>query len=347
MSTPLLTLVDLHKAYEVNNTAVSALRGIHLSVARGAIVGIIGKSGAGKSTLIRSINLLERPTKGSVIFDGQDLKTLTNENLRKVRQQMGMIFQHFNLLSSRTVFQNAALPLELQGLKKSEIEKRVMPLLELVGLSDRLDYFPEQLSGGQKQRVAIARALALRPQLLLCDEATSALDPESTRAILNLLKQINQEMGLTIVLITHAMDVIKQICDQVGVIDEGQLVEWGEVVEVFANPQHPVTQRLIGQVVQWELPENLQSQVRSQQTAGLHLLVRLTFVNNSAKTPLISHIHERFGVTVNILQADLEYIHGNSLGFMLCQLIGASQDIDKALHYLTEHSVKSEAMGYV
>lgn len=343
----MLELKQVCKQYHVQQQTVSALNNINLSVNQGDIVGIIGKSGAGKSTLIRCINLLERPSQGEVWLDDVNLMTLSPAKLRKVRHSVGMIFQHFNLLDSRTVFGNIALPLELQGMKKQAIQEIVEPLLALVNLTDRCDYFPQQLSGGQKQRVAIARALATKPRLLLCDEATSALDPESTLSILTLLKQINQQMKLTIVMITHTMAVIKQCCDKVGIIDQGKLVEFGDVVHIFAEPQHTVTQRFIGQALHLVLPENLQQNIKTTPSAGLYPLVRLTFVNNSANTPLVTEIHQRFGVVVNILQADLEYIHGSNIGFMLCQLKGESAPIDKALAYLTTQSVKSEVLGYV
>ncbi len=343
----MLKLTQVSKQYHVQQQTVTALRDINVSIKRGDIVGIIGKSGAGKSTLIRCINLLERPSSGDIFIDDVNLMTLSTADLRQARRKMSMIFQHFNLLTSRNVFDNVALPLELQGMDKLAIANTVDPLLELVELSDKREHFPHQLSGGQKQRVAIARALATEPRLLLCDEATSALDPETTHTILALLKRINQDMGLTIVLITHSMDVIKQICDRVGIIDNGKLVEYGDVINVFAEPTHPVTQRLIGQAFHLELPENLQQRVVFEPAAGLYPLARLTFVNNSANTPLVTDIHQRFGVVVNILQADLEYIHGNNIGFMLCQLIGESAAIEQVLTYLTTQSVKSEVLGYV
>ena len=343
----MLVLKQVTKQYQIKQAVLSALRGIDLSVPRGQIVGLIGKSGAGKSTLVRCMNLLERPSSGQVIVDGIDLMTLSDAKLRQRRHKIGMIFQHFNLLSSRNVFDNVALPLSLQGFSRQHIQKTVMPLLELVGLDDRKTYFPHQLSGGQKQRVAIARALATKPQLLLSDEATSALDPESTQHILDLLKQINQEMGLTIVLITHAMNVIKKICDAVGIIDKGQLIEFGKVLDVFANPQQAVTQRLVGQAVHCELPESLQQRVEPVAKPGLHLLVKLTFTHQSANAPLTNTIHDRFGVTVNIMQADLEYIHGNNLGFMICQMQGGSAATDEALSYLKSQSVISKVLGYV
>lgn len=343
----MLVLKHVAKAYRMKQQVLHALHDINLCVPHGRIMGLIGKSGAGKSTLVRCMNLLERPCHGQVIVDGVDLMSLSDVQLRKQRHKIGMIFQHFNLLSSRNVFDNIALPLSLQGFSKQHIKTTVMPLLELVGLDDRKDYFPNQLSGGQKQRVAIARALATKPRLLLSDEATSALDPESTQRILDLLKQINREMGLTIVLITHAMDVIKKICDEVGIIDEGRLVECGKVVDVFARPQQAITQRLVQKAVHCELPEALQSRLAVAATRGLYPLVKLTFTHQSANAPLTNIVHDRFGVIINIMQADVEYIHGNHLGFMICQMQGDSGAIDSALSYLHRQSVISQVLGYV
>ena len=347
MDIEMLVLKQVTKQYQIKPAALSVLHGIDLSVSRGQIVGLIGKSGAGKSTLVRCMNLLERPSSGQVIFNDVDLMTLSDAKLRQQRHKIGMIFQHFNLLSSCNVFDNVALPLSLQGRTRQQIQKTVMPLLELVGLDDRKAYFPHQLSGGQKQRVAIARALATKPQLLLSDEATSALDPESTQRVLDLLKQINQEMGLTIVLITHAMNVIKKICDEVGIVDAGRLIEFGKVIDVFADPKQAVTQRLVGQAVHCELPEGLQQRVASVAKPGLHPLVKLTFTHQSANAPLTNTIHDRFGVMVNIMQADLEYIHGNNLGFMICQMQGDAVAVDQALSYLQTQSVISKVLGYV
>ena len=243
----MIELVNVEKTYYSKAGDIHALHKTNLSIKAGEIFGIIGLSGAGKSTLVRCINMLERPTGGQVFVDGSELTSMTDAQLRKARQSIGMIFQHFNLLTSRTVYQNIAFPLEIQGMSKSEIDKRVRPLLELVQLEERADYYPSQLSGGQKQRVAIARALASNPKVLLCDEATSALDPQTTKSILELLKDINKKLNLTIVLITHQMEVVKAICDRVAVIENGDLIEEGPMVDVFTNPQHPTTKELSSQ----------------------------------------------------------------------------------------------------
>ena len=233
----MIELVNVEKTYHTSSGDIHALKRTSLTINQGEIFGIIGLSGAGKSTLIRCINMLEVPTAGQVFVDGEELTAMTETQLRKARQNIGMIFQHFNLLASRTVFDNIAFPLEIQGLGKDEIKKRVEPLLELVQLQDRADHYPSQLSGGQKQRVGIARALASNPKVLLCDEATSALDPQTTKSILNLLRDINQRLNLTIVMITHQMEVVKEICDRVAVIENGSIIEEGNMIDVFTNPR--------------------------------------------------------------------------------------------------------------
>src|SRR5579859_3251829 len=240
---------------DAQTAATAVLQDLSLSVKKGEIFGIIGRSGAGKSTLIRCINMLERPTAGRVTIDGQDITALSGASLRDARRRIGMIFQHFNLLSSRTVFDNVAFPLELHGMSKAQIEQEVLPLLELVGLSEKRTAYPSQLSGGQKQRVAIARALASKPAVLLCDEATSALDPETTQSILALLKDINQKLDLTILLITHEMPVIKAICDKVAVLDKGVVVEQGPVFDIFTAPKAPVTKLMVHDLIDRDLPD--------------------------------------------------------------------------------------------
>ncbi|MBP1764224.1 MAG: Sulfate-transporting ATPase, partial [Firmicutes bacterium] len=249
----MIELKEIKKEYHGASGSIHALKGIDLGVKAGEIYGIIGKSGAGKSTLIRCINMLEKPSSGNVVVDGEDITLLSERQLRETRKKIGMIFQHFNLISSRTVYDNVAFPLELAGKSKQEIEAEVLPLLELVGLSDRMNRYPAELSGGQKQRVAIARALANHPKVLLCDEATSALDPQTTRSILELLKDINRKFQLTIVLITHEMQVIKEICDRVAVIEGGLIIEQGAVVEVFTRPQSATTRDFIRTIAGYDL----------------------------------------------------------------------------------------------
>lgn len=343
----MIELKAISKSYTVNQQRVDALCDIDLKVQLGEIFGVIGKSGAGKSTLIRCVNLLEKPDQGVVLIDGVSLLTLTNHELKLQRREIGMIFQHFNLLESRSLYHNVALPLELIGKTKTEIKNAVMPLLELVDLVDRRDHYPSELSGGQKQRVAIARALATQPKVLLCDEATSALDPESTAAILQLLNKINKELGLTILLITHEMGVIKTICDKVGVLDQGRLVEQGSVIDIFCNPQSAVTKRLTQKALHLELPESLAKKLKSQPGPGLQPIVRMTFIGEQVKEPVSAYLATQFDVTTNILLADLETIHDSTMGFTVSQLIGDQHSLEKAQAYLDQLSIKVEVLGYV
>lgn len=257
----MIQLKNISKQFEVKGKKITALDNVNLEVPRGTIYGVIGASGAGKSTLIRCVNLLERPTIGQVIVDGQDLTAMSDKELIHARRNIAMIFQHFNLLSSQTVFENVALSLRLSNTPKEQVEKKVNELLDLVGLTDRKDVYPANLSGGQKQRVAIARALASDPHVLLCDEATSALDPATTQSILQLLKDINKRLGLTILLITHEMEVVKRICDRVAVIDKGQLIESGSVSEIFSNPKTELAQKFIQSTFHFELPQEYTEQL--------------------------------------------------------------------------------------
>lgn len=340
----MIILKNLSKIYEGH--LIPVLNNIDLEVSAGEIFGIIGKSGAGKSTLIRCANLLERPTSGQVIVDGVELTALNAKALRVERRQLGMIFQHFNLLESRTAFENIALPLELSRQPKAIIAKRVNELLSLVGLEDRANYYPSNLSGGQKQRVAIARALATHSKILLCDEPTSALDPESTQSILKLLTSLRDELDITILLITHEMDVIKTICDRVGILDKGELVEQGSVVDIFTEPKSDITKSLTQKALHLELPLCLKQAIKAEYFSGSSPIVRLAFIGKTANEPIVTALHQRFEVTANILQADLELIHGAMMGFMLCKLMGAQEAIQQALDYLKSMNIKVEIMGY-
>ena len=324
----LIELKHISKVYEGANR-VEALKDISLDVKEGEIFGIIGQSGAGKSTLIRCINMLEAPTSGSVIVNGTDLTTLGEAELRKARKNIGMIFQHFNLLSSRTVYDNVAFPLELQGMSKAEIKDRIEPILEIVGLSDRINNYPSQLSGGQKQRVGIARALASNPKVLLCDEATSALDPQTTDSILKLLKDINEKMGLTIVLITHEMHVIREICDRVAVIEGGVILEEGSTVEVFTHPRENTTKEFISSVVSDNLPpEALEHlELHDQWIAGTAPLVRLKFTGQSTDEPVVAGLVRRFNLDVSILFGGIDYIQNTSVGRLIVILNGDPEQI--------------------
>ncbi len=343
----MIQLQQLSKNYFSANHSIRALSNITLAVKAGEIFGVIGKTGAGKSTLIRSVNLLERPSEGRVMIDGVDLCQLSPKALRDHRHQIGMIFQHFHLLESRTVYQNIAFPLELLKHSKQFIKETVGPLLELVELTDHKDYYPHQLSGGQKQRVAIARALATKPKLLLCDEATSALDPETTQSILQLLKKVNREFNLTILLITHDMDVIKVICDRVGVLSHGCLVEEGSVLDIFTEPKASETKRLTQSALHIELPAYLQEKLQEDYQEGLYPIVRLAFLGKSANEPVISNLQKKFHVNVNILRADLEFIHEAMVGLTVCQLLGEPKDCAQSIQYLLGLGLKVEVLGYV
>ena len=317
----MIEIKNLRKTYNTATGEIIALDDINLTIKDGEIFGIIGLSGAGKSTLVRCINLLERPTSGQVILDGHNLTALPKKELLKLRQNIGMIFQNFNLLEQRNVLRNVLYPLEVAGVDKKEAKERALKLLELVGLSDRLRSYPSQLSGGQKQRVAIARALATNPKYLLCDEATSALDPNTTRAILELLKEINEKMGVTIIVITHEMKVIDQICDKVAVIDHSRIAEEGEVAEVFTNPKSQIAKDLI-------IPKDR----AVLDTKGGRKL-RITF-NNETSDPVISNMVLECQAPVNILFADTKDFEGRTYGHMIMELPSDPRQADKIMVWL-------------
>jgi D-methionine transport system ATP-binding protein len=344
----LIKLQDIEKVYQSDNGTIHALKGVNLTVEQGEIFGIIGTSGAGKSTLIRCINMLESPTKGSVTVDGQELTSLNELELRDQRKKIGMIFQHFNLLSSRTVYQNIAFPLELAKHSKEEINKEVLHLLELVGLSDKKDQFPAQLSGGQKQRVGIARALANHPKVLLCDEATSALDPQTTKSILELLKDINRKFQLTIVLITHEMQVIKEICNQVAVIEGGKIIEQGKVIDIFTQPQSNTTKEFISSIINHNLPDFFKDITLSPTpTADSNLILRLSFIGHSTEEPVISSMIRRFNIDASILYGNIDHIQTIPFGTLIVELSGEQVSLQQALSYLKTRELGIEVIGYV
>ena len=326
---------------------VRALDGIDLAVPKGAIVGVIGRSGAGKSTLIRLVNGLERPSSGSVVVDGVDVAGLDEAGLRGVRRSIGMIFQHFNLLSSRTVFDNVALPLEVAGVGKGAIRQAVEPLLELVGLSDKRDRYPAELSGGQKQRVGIARALATEPKVLLCDEATSALDPETTSSILQLLKRVNAELGITILLITHEMQVIKEICDRVAVLEGGRIVEEGGVFDVLTRPRHPTTASVLASVTGIELPPDVAGALQPAPVPGGQAVLRITFTGENPTTPVISRLSTTLGIDFNILAGRIERIAGRPFGSLVVSLPGDEPGLSAAVAALGKLGLGAEVLGHV
>ena len=343
----MITLTGLQKIYQGESGAVKALDNVSITIKRGEIYGIIGKSGAGKSTLIRCINLLERPTAGQVLIAGQDMTALSEAELRTARKSIGMIFQHFNLLSSRTVLENVAFPLEIAGVSRAEREQKVLPLLDLVGLSDKRDVYPAQLSGGQKQRVGVARALASQPKVLLCDEATSALDPQTTESILALLKDINKKLGLTIVLITHEMHVIKAICDQVAVIEGGHLVETGKVFDVFTKPQSATAREFIKAVINNKLPDVLTAALSEQPEPGSNVVIRLSFFGTATNEPVIAGLIRRFAVDVNIISGNIDHLQDIPYGTLLIELSGNPEDVQNALSYLQARDLGTEVIGYV
>jgi D-methionine transport system ATP-binding protein len=320
----LIELRHIVKDFGTGDAAVHALRDISLTVEDGEIFGIIGLSGAGKSTLVRCINLLERPTSGSVIVDGRDLTSMTDRELRTARKSISMIFQSFNLLMQRSVLANVCFPMELAGVKKEDARRRAMELLELVELPDKANAYPVQLSGGQKQRVAIARALASDPKVLLCDEATSALDPKTTRSILALLKKLNRELGVTVVVITHEMRVVEQICSRVAILDNGEIQETGPVAEVFSNPRSEAGRRLV-------LPEGEKIHVLPD-----NRLVRLVFNGASATEPIIATLASEQGIRLNILSADTRSIGEKTFGNMILGLPEDETEAARALLYLRE-----------
>ena len=342
----MIDLRGITQIYPGPQGPVEALRGIDLHITPGEVFGIIGRSGAGKSSLVRVINLLNRPTKGEVIVAGRDLTQLNDAQLRAARRDIGMVFQHFNLLSSRTVFDNAALPLELARMDKAAIRERVNPLLELVGLSALADRYPSQISGGQKQRVGIARALASRPKVLLSDEATSALDPETTRSILALLRQVNKELGLTVVLITHQMQVIKQVADRVAVIDAGRIVEQGPVIDVFTRPQQAITKSLIDEIVPQELPASVLDHVRhlsrQLQGGGVGQLLRLSYSGERAYQPILSRLIREHGLDLSILHGQIDEIQDQTFGSLAVYASGEGARLQTAIAQLRGEGVVVE-----
>ena len=344
----MIDLQNVEKTYFSKNGDVHALKKTNLHINAGEIFGIIGLSGAGKSTLIRCINMLETPTAGKVFVDGQELTAMRNSELRKARQNIGMIFQHFNLLASRTVYDNIAFPLEIQGIDKAVIKQKVEPLLELVGLTDRRDHYPSQLSGGQKQRVGIARALASNPKILLCDEATSALDPQTTKSILELLRDINKRLNLTIVMITHQMQVVKDICDRVAVIEHGSIIEEGSLLDLFTNPQTATTKEFISTINNVELPAILKNtKIFLDYQPNTTPIIRISFIGNSAGDPLISTLIKNYSVDVNIIYGNIDSIKDTPYGTMVVELSGTKDNMETAISYLQERNLKIEVLGYV
>lgn len=326
---------------------VRALDEVDLRVEAGEVYGVIGPSGAGKSTLIRLVNMLERPSSGRVLVDGADITDLSGEPLRAARRRIGMIFQHFNLLASRTVFGNVALPLELVGAPSGRIRAKVDQLLDLVGLSDKRDRYPAELSGGQKQRVGIARALATDPAVLLCDEATSALDPETTRSILRLLTDINKRLGLTILLITHEMSVVTESCRRVAVMENGRIIEQGDVLDVFVRPRTPTARALVNSATGGDPPEVVTRRLRPRPVAGGGVVLRIVFRGDLADQPVISQLSRRFGTDMNLLHGKLDAIDDASYGVLVAEVTGPPAGIQATIAYLHSNKLDVEVLGYV
>lgn len=342
----MIELKHINKSYDGH---ITALDDINLTIQDGEIFGIIGQSGAGKSTLIRCINMLEPPTSGEVFINGKDMTKLSQKELREERKHIGMIFQHFNLLSSRTVYENVAFPLELAKVPKAEQEKRICSILELVGLTEYRNKYPAQLSGGQKQRVGIARAIVSDPSVLLSDEATSALDPETVKSILQLLKDINKKLGITIIMITHQMEVIKQIADRVAVIENGRIIEESSVVDLFTAPKTETSRKFIGSVISNDIPESLQHMhfTPEKQHPGDLTALRLSFRGDVADEPIVANLIRKYNLDVSILYGNIDYIHGVPFGKLIVTMDGNETDISAALSHLKNLPIESEVIGYV
>ncbi|KPH15154.1 methionine ABC transporter ATP-binding protein [Chryseobacterium sp. ERMR1:04] len=341
----MIEIKNISKTFHQKKQSFKALDDVSLTLEQGDIVGIIGFSGAGKSTLIRTVNLLERPDQGQIIINGKDFTQLKPKQLAHERKKIGMIFQHFNLLSSRTVFENVALPLELDNNNKSDIQKKVNELLKIVGLEDKANDYPKSLSGGQKQRVAIARALANDPYLLLCDEATSALDPATTQSILQLLRDINLRLGITILLITHEMEVIKSICNHVAVIDKGKLLAKGTLSEIISNKENPIIKQFLNSGVM-TIPQELNKKLQKEPQAGLFPLVEIEIDEHISVEKLLSVIYDQYKIPYKLLKADVEYLGESNFGKLLLQLQGEEEENQKAIYYFNQNKIQNTVKGY-
>ncbi len=334
----LIKIENLSKKFETNDGEIWPVKNVNLHIKKGEIFGIIGLSGAGKSTLIRCLNRLEEPTKGKIIIDGVDITSLDKNDLRNSRKQIGMIFQHFNLLSQKTVFENIAFPLELEKMDKHIINSKVNRLLNFVELSDKKYAYPSELSGGQKQRVAIARALVNNPKVLLSDEATSALDPKTTDSILKLLNETRDEFGLTIVLITHQMEVVKDICDRVAIMENGEIIETNTALELFRNPKTKTAKTFIN-----SLKSNIVEEEINPKDFG-DKVIRLSFLGDSARKPIVSRMIKQFDIEVNILSGNINNLVNTSIGHLILGLSGDDEEIEKAIDYLNKQNVNVEVI---
>lgn len=341
----MIELQNITKDFNSKKENIHAVKDVSLTINDGEIFGIIGFSGAGKSTLVRCINLLERPSSGKVILDGKDLTEMSDKELREERKKIGMIFQHFNLMRSRTVYGNIAFPLKKSGLSKEEKDKKITSLLRLVGLEDKKDAYPSQLSGGQKQRVAIARALANDPKVLLCDEATSALDPQTTKAILKLLEEVNKQLGITIIIITHQMEVVKDICDRVAIMDMGEVVETGHTADVFLKPKEPVTKSFIETASNISKVYDLikSGDAFTELKHGEKMMI-LTYSNVNTKEAMISHLSRTYGVDASIIFGNVEILKDKPLGKLVVIMGGKEENIGSAIDYLKSAGIDVEVI---
>ena len=336
----MIQFVNVSKEFVNKDDNVHALRELSLAVEKGDIFGVIGFSGAGKSTLLRMVNALETPTAGQVLVQGQNLAQLSPAELRKTRKEIAMVFQQFNLLDSRTVFDNVAMPLKLNHVPKAEIAERVEELLKFVELSDKRNAYPQKLSGGQKQRVGIARALATQPSILLCDEPTSALDPKTTDSILQLLQKVNRELGVTILIITHQISVIQKICNRVAVMENGRVAEQGTVLEVFSHPKAAITKDFVSTVIDDRIPESIQKSLATD--ARNNTVIRLHFLGSNSREAMVSAINKKFNVETNILFASVHELQNTVLGTLVLQLVGSSEEIAAVEAYIQKSDVDFE-----
>jgi D-methionine transport system ATP-binding protein len=335
----MIELKNINVSFKQKKYELHAVSNVSLHVQKGEIFGIVGSSGAGKSTLIRTINLLEKPTSGKILVEGKDIVNYKGTELRELRRNIGMIFQHFNLVESKTVYDNVAFPLRAAGKSKAEIHERVKELLEVVGLSDKSGVNPSKLSGGQKQRVGIARALCNNAKILLCDEPTSALDIETTSAILKLLREINEKYGVTIVVITHELEVVKAICHKVVVMDRGSVVEEGEVYDIFTKPKHEFTKQLLEYSSKFELPEELIKNIKGS-------FVKIKYIGETSTNPVLSELSTKFDIVFNILHGRIEYIRDLPLGILYLDISGNRDSIAKAIEYLKQNTYSVEVIKY-
>ena len=341
----MITLEHVSKTFAGSGSSVHAVRDVSLEIHEGEIFGIMGFSGAGKSTLVRLINLLERPDNGRVVVDGRVLTDLNSRELSQARKKIGMIFQQFNLFATRTALQNVSFPLRYSGMRRDDIRERAQELLRFVELEDKADSYPSQLSGGQKQRVAIARALASNPKILLCDEATSALDPQTTTSILHLLKRLNSELGITIVIITHQMEVVKQVCDRVAVMEAGRVVETGDVFDIFANPQQPVTQSFVSAATNLSrIHKLIEQDAPITRVKPGECIMRMKYLERSSSEALVSQLSRRYALDLNIIFGSIEMIGENPLGGLIVTVSGAPESINGAIQYLRDKNVEVEVL---